>query len=224
MITFKQHLALTEELDPDVVATCAYDCSDYFKSVSSKTSSKNAFWRGPSSRGSAVFLKYKPDTLEKVSRELSHRRPVDTNPAVHDALNYQFKEMFGIPYRDGLMVSTSEAQAKEYSMHIAPMIIVPVNGTSACYCPKVKDLYSAFSSVAETFNPDRNVEGIELKAVDKFFDEYHYIAGRNMVKKALNEHVGEVMLFPSSGNEIKFYAFTKSFYFTKLLPEIKHHL
>jgi hypothetical protein len=223
MITFKQHLAtLKEQLDPDLVATCVHDCSEYFKLIMKfGDRDKLALYRGSSNSPDATAKKYQPDSFKMVTRVLSDRDPVDTDPVIHDLMNDYFEKKFRIPFRNGLMTTPNFRQANAYSrMGKGIFIIVPANGWTLCFGKGVKDTYeqiSEFSQVAV------EAEDSEEEIVEKFFDRYKYVEGRDKLNAALVND-GEVMLFPKSGTTFNFYAFTKEFYFNKLLPEVKHHL
>ena len=223
MITFKQHLALSEEhqseLDPDLMGTFVTDCSKFLKVITTGKNMTSAFFRGASSHPAAQKNRYKTNSLEMASRTLNERDPVDTDPVVHNLMNDYFDEMFGIPFRDGMMITNQLQQAREYT-RTEPLIIVPVNGTTYCYGDRVKDAHQSMSDIAQHIDPNLNENDI----VKEFFKSFKYHAGEDELKNALLKHVGEVMIFPKSGNILKFYAFSQPFYFKKVLPEVKHYL
>ena len=223
MITFKQHLALTEdyqsELDPDMMGTFVADCSKFLKVITTGKNLTSVFFRGASSHPAAQKDRYNTNSLEMARRTLNARTPVDTDPVIHELMNDYFDEMFRIPFRDGMMITNQLQQAREYT-RTDPLIIVPVNGTSYCYGDGVKDAHQSMYELTQLIDPDLNKNDI----VKEFFKKFKYRAGENELKNALLKHVGEVMIFPKNGNTLEFYAFSQQYYFKKVLPEVKHYL
>ena len=79
------------------------------------------------------------------------RKPLQTNPDVHELLDNMFYEKFGWKVRsEGVFATSYESDAKIYNAFIPipqnnppndPPVFVPVNGFKYIWSPRVRDLY-----------------------------------------------------------------------------------
>jgi len=68
-----------------------------------------------------------------------NRKPKDTPPAVHNAINTVFKKRFGLPFRNSTFVTGCAADTREYGANT--YAIIPIGDFKYIWSPTIKDLF-----------------------------------------------------------------------------------
>lgn len=214
MKSFKQFIS-EFEVDDEDFDKFYRNCSVYF-TYCDKDNYRNVFYRGVKSQA-----QYKVDTFRPFERNVtSGRKPTDSSEDAHEIANDYFAEMFRYPYRSGLMVSGSEEQAREY-LHAGgnPIIIVPMNGYSLCYSDKVRDFYGDVAYGSEVdYNGNWDSKNFAKSIVDKL-KEANYKSGPEYTKDACKSK-NEIMLYPTNFSYLECYAFSLTFWTSKMIPKL----
>lgn len=169
------------------------------------------------------FEKYDPTKIVK-----SGRFPKDTHPKVHNVVNEVFIELFGYPFRDGVMATGSQSEARSYEPFIpntakSASIFIPANGFVVCYSPSVGDFYG---DIVEEYNlPDQQ---LEIEDEDEFkelvkniiVEDGKYVEGEEHLPDAIDSH-NEVMFYPKDGQTLRYYLFSEDFWYEEVLPRLK---
>jgi len=127
-------------LSPDVKKFLAFcetvksDCAPYIKEISGDVSGTQLH------RG--VIGTKKPYIAKRV--RLEDRKPKDTSPEVHDAINQYFTKKFGAPFRNAIFATSDVDQAGEYAFggYRTGEIytIFPVGKFKYIWSPQIPDL------------------------------------------------------------------------------------
>lgn len=73
-----------------------------------------------------------------------NRKPKTTDPEYHDFLNDQFKEKFGIPYRNGVFATGQSSDATFYGKVYQ---FFPIGEFRFCWSPVIHDLYQEIEKI-----------------------------------------------------------------------------
>lgn len=197
------------------------NCSEYF--THNQYPLTNLLWRGDRTEVPA-------NSFSKIIRKVSKgRKPTDTDEYIHQVFNNWFTTKFNYPFRDGMMCVGNERAASEYGI---TYIIVPCNGYTLCYSPKINDLFRKIPSGAYSYleyvqfdvhdgTPEKtNAIAMIKKLIYGLLDSGNYVAGPQHTNNAIMSG-NEVMLYPTNYSALEYYAFTEEFWHSTVASLIK---
>lgn len=169
------------------------------------------------------FEKYYPTKIAK-----SGRAPKDVHPEVHNVANEVFIELFGYPFRDGVMATGNQSEADTYEPRItnkvkSASIFIPANGFVMCYSPSVGDFYGDIVEDFDLVNQRAEIDDEDefLELVKKIIvEDGKYVEGEEHLPDAIDSH-NEVMFYPKDGQTLRYYLFSEDFWYEEVLPRLK---
>jgi len=174
--------AVSKEKGEKLVKEIQENCQPYIDEM--KGSVMNFY------RGFYFDDNFLPD-YEIYSHDYNYRKPKDTEEFIHDLINEISEEKFGWGIRNGVFVTTNDAEA---TRHGEPYIFIPIGHYEYAWHPKVVDLtdklfddwVSSLAGYMHHYHPDvfyrKNPRVFaEWKQVYKEFREKYF-------KKLINEY------------------------------------
>ena len=133
------------------------DCGKFLKEI--RYGRHGFLYRG---RGDLQIETYK----KFASRVESGRRPMNTDPSMHNHLNKKFKDMFGWNVRDGAFASFSKEAAEFYG---AVYLFFPIGDYKYVWSPTICDLFARLPGAGK-FYPWTEQE--QKDQIDKLLSDY----------------------------------------------------
>lgn len=90
----------------------------------------------PMYRGIMIFDQYNAVSTSPVRK---NRKPLNTNPNVHKAVDAAFKQLFGYKFRSGSMFATGGSNNASY--YGVNHVVIPIGEFTFCWSPNIHDLY-----------------------------------------------------------------------------------
>lgn len=122
-----------------------------------------------------------------------NRKPLDTPPEVHNELNRIYKEMFGLPFRNGTFVSGSYPQSTGYGD--MTVVVLPIGNFNFLWSPKVEDALVGYDIDARCIKYKYNKSVLSPEYLQDKTDDNDYQT-TNLPSAILSRH--EIMLYCDS--------------------------
>ena len=154
MLRFRQFVEgqevdyLDGEQPEDIARRIYKNCKPFLEEsgfeVNAHGDPKSCAWRGVSNLSpSKVFF---------TQSQVKWRRPTDTNPKIHGALDGALEREFGHKYRsEGIFGSGAKKMASGYG---TPYLFFPIGSFSYVWSPKIEDAYHVFDGAKHGVDPE----------------------------------------------------------------------
>lgn len=163
----KEIKSLTEEIEihQPVIDYIHRNCQPYLNEVGNDLT--KLMWRGVSRN----FIRRIPaiqglPDCSFIPGHYADRQPRDTHEAAHKIANELMVKHHGLPFRNGVFVTGSHAEASDYG---EPVLIFPIGEFKYCWSPTITDLSDHVPGGANSvFDHERLTEKL-----DKMFSLYY---------------------------------------------------